>query len=100
MKVRFKTVKLRRCYVEYEAAVKRWGAAAARRYVERVEILHACHSTQDLRRMPPLRFHELKGDRAGQYSIMIVDRYRLIVSFPNTEPGTVVVEEVTQHYGD
>jgi proteic killer suppression protein len=55
---------------------------------------------EDLFRMPPLRFHPLKGDREGQFALTLIDRFRLIVSFPDQDRKTVQVEEVSAHYGD
>ncbi len=93
-------MQLQRCYENSAVATRRWGAAVARRYVERVNILNACESVDDLYQMPSLRFHALKGDRAGQYALSLAERARLIVSFPEKGRKSVRVEEVSQHYGD
>lgn len=42
----------------------------------RLELLDAATSLSDLR-LPGLRLEALKGDRKGQYSIRINDRYRI-----------------------
>ena len=51
----------------------------------------------ELARIPPLRFHPLTGDRAGQYAIRLTGRLRLVLSFPN--PTSATVEEVVDYHG-
>jgi plasmid maintenance system killer protein len=41
--------------------------------------------------------HLLPGDRKGQHAMTLQGRWRLIVT---VEGDTVIVEEVTNHYGD
>lgn len=100
MRVTFRTVQLQRFYEKFAEATRQWGTAVARRYVERINILHECESIADLHKMAALRFHELKGDRAGQHALRLTERVRLIVSFSGKERKTVRVEEVSKHYGD
>lgn len=98
MEVGFRTTRLRTCYEQHREAEREWGAAVARRYVQRVNLLHTVETVQDLSATRALRFHELKGDRRGQYALGLDRRMRLIVTFP--APGVVQVEEVSRHYGD
>ncbi len=100
MHVTFRTVRLQRCYEKFAEATRQWGAAVARRYVERIDILYACQSIDDLGKMAPLRFHPLKGKRAGQYALWLTDRARLIITFTGRGQKSVCAEEVSQHYGD
>lgn len=100
MQVVFRTKQLKRCYEKHAAAARRWGGRVARRYVERINILSACESTDDLYKVPSFKFHPLKGDRKGQYALVLVGRVRLIVSFAGELPTVVYVEEVSKHYGD
>jgi proteic killer suppression protein len=55
---------------------KRWSAiqAVARRKLDQIE---ASINLSDLRVPPGNRLEALKGDRAGQHSIRINDRYRI-----------------------
>jgi len=81
-------------------AQREWDQKVARRYIERVNILKKAKSAEDLYGIPPLNFHPLKGNKKGMYSITLIDRWRMEVSF-NDEALTIVrVEEVSQHYGD
>lgn len=100
MQVNFRTKQLQRCYESHAAATRRWGATVARRYVQRINDLYAAETIEDLYRIPPLRFHPLKGDRQAQYALSLTDRIRLIVSVAGKTTPTVWVEEVSKHYGD
>lgn len=100
MRVEFRTAQLRRCYERLAVGTRQWGKAVARRYVQRIGILNACETPDDLSKIPPLKFHPLKGDRQGQFAMVLQGRWRPIVSFPADPPKTVRVEEVSKHYGD
>lgn len=93
-------MKLQRCYEKFTQAARKWGEEVARRYIDRVNILYAAESIADLHTMTVLRFHALKGNRAGQYALWLTERMRLIVSFPGTDQKSVCVEEVSKHYDD
>ena len=98
MEVRFRTTRLRTCYEQHREAEREWGAAVARRYMQRINLLHAVETVEDLSATRALLFHKLKGERRGQYALSLDRRMRLIVTFP--APGVVQVEEVSRHYGD
>jgi proteic killer suppression protein len=67
-------------------------AAVARRKLRQLEI---AGRLDDLRVPPGNRLEALKGDRAGQHSIRVNDRYR--VCFRWTQTGAVDVEIVDYH---
>jgi proteic killer suppression protein len=100
VRVTFRTARLKRCYEKSEEAQRRWGRAVGRRYVERIGILYAAESVEDLYRMPPLRFHPLTGNWRGKHALTLAGRFRLIVSIPDDDWKAVRVEEVSPHYGD
>ncbi len=58
-------------------------------------ILDAAERLEDLRVPPGNRLEKLKGDRAGQHSIRINDRYRICFSWKNA--GAEAVEIVDYH---
>jgi plasmid maintenance system killer protein len=97
MEVRSRATRLRTCYERHRGAERNWGAAVARRLIQRINILKAAETVQDFRTMRALRFHALKGGE-GQYALTLDRRPRLIVSFPG--PGIVQVEEVSRQHGD
>lgn len=100
VQVEFRTARLKRCYEQMAAGTRRWGETVARRYVQRVSVLFAADGPEDLYRIPPLHFHALTGNREGQFAMVLHDRWRLILSFPEGTPRRVRVEEATKHYGD
>ena len=57
-------------------------------------ILEAAEKLEDLRVPPGNRLEKLKGDRAGQHSIRINDRYRICFSW---NVGADAVEIVDYH---
>ena len=52
---------------------------------------------QDLAVLPGNRFEALAGDRKGQYSIRINDRWRICFEWPAGSPGPSNVEIVDYH---
>jgi proteic killer suppression protein len=57
--------------------------------------LHAAESLEDLATLPGNRLEKLRGDRAGQHSIRLNDRYR--ICFRWTDEGAEDVEIVDYH---
>jgi len=54
----------------------------------------------EVRKLPGLDCHPLKGGRSGQFGIIIHDRWRLIISLRGERAEIVRIEEVSKHYGD
>ena len=67
-------------------------APAAKRKLDHI---HAAGALSDLRAIPGNRFEALAGDRSGQYSIRINDRWR--ICFRWMQLGAVDVEIVDYH---
>ncbi len=65
------------------------------RALRKLEYIHLATSIDDLRVPPGNRLHELKGDRAGLYSISINDRWRICFRF--CEGDAYDVEIVDYH---
>ena len=63
----------------------------------KLDRLEAAHSLKDLAALPGNRFETLKGDRRGQYSIRINDRWRICFEWPDKAPGPERVEIVDYH---
>ncbi|MBI4590533.1 MAG: type II toxin-antitoxin system RelE/ParE family toxin [Candidatus Rokubacteria bacterium] len=100
MQVEFRTRKLRDCYQDSKKAAQEWGEKVARHYIERVNILKAAKSADDLYKIVVLRFHPLKGDKKGRFALTLTDRWRLILTFLDEAKKIVRIEEVSKHYGD
>jgi toxin HigB-1 len=62
----------------------------------KLDQLDAATSLLDLS-LPGNRLEALKGDRQGQYSIRINDRWRICFEWPKGNPGPVNVEIVDYH---
>ena len=97
MQVDFRIRKLKRRYQESDEAIRAWGPKVGRKYIGRIDIIKQVKSIEELASLPALHFHELKGERAGQYAINLTEFDRLIVK---VEEQVVIIEEVSGHYGD
>lgn len=98
MHVRFRTNQLQQAYETHAEAVRRWGEKIARRYVQRVEILQAAKTADDLFKIPPLKFHPLTAGKKGQYALVLQGKMRLIVTFADQAMTIVWIEGVSNHY--
>ena len=63
----------------------------------KLDRLEAAVSLKDLAALPGNRFEALLGDRKGQYSIRINDRWRICFEWPAGSTGPVSVEIVDYH---
>ncbi|MGH7155822.1 MAG: type II toxin-antitoxin system RelE/ParE family toxin [Acetobacteraceae bacterium] len=63
----------------------------------RLAILNAAPSLDTLRALPSNRLEALRGDRAGQYSIRINQRWRICFEWPDGQVGPSNVEVVDYH---
>jgi proteic killer suppression protein len=63
----------------------------------KLDRLDAAQTLKDLAALPGNRFEALKGDRRGQYSIRINDRWRICFEWPDKSPGPTNVEIVDYH---
>jgi len=57
--------------------VRRWSADLQHATLRKLLVLDAAEALNDLRVPPGNRLEKLSGDRAGQYSIRINDRWRI-----------------------
>ena len=63
----------------------------------KLDRLEAATAVKDLAALPGNRFEALAGDRRGQYSIRINDRWRICFEWPDGAPGPWNVEIVDYH---
>lgn len=99
MEIEFASTGLEKCYESSSDASRALGQQVARKCIQRIGILYAVKSLEELYRIRSLRFHKLTGERAGQYAITLDRRWRLIVTYIEAE-SKIRIEEVTSHYGD
>lgn len=100
LEIRFRTRHLEQCFLELKVATRAFGADVARRYIQRIQIIKAARSADELRSFPGLRFHPLAGDRRGQFAMNLTGFYRLIITLQGAQLEIVQIEEVSKHYGD
>lgn len=75
--------------------VRRFGSDLQRRANRKLLIINAAEALNDLRVPPGNRLEQLRGDRAGQYSIRINDQWR--ICFTWTALGAADVEITDYH---
>ena len=100
MIVKFRTRKLEKSYLQSKQAIKEFGEQVGRKYILRINTIKVTHNLDDLKKLPGLRCHPLKGDRAGQYAVNLTGFYRLIFTMEGDELNIVMIEEVSKHYDD
>jgi len=76
---------------------RRLGADLQRVAQRKLRQLHSAEALRDLAAPPANRLERLRGDRAGQHSIRINDRWRICFMWTDTGPRNV--EIVDYHRG-
>jgi toxin HigB-1 len=71
--------------------------AFERQAYKRLEILEASPNKETLMMLPSNRFEALGGDRQGQYSIRINDKWRICFEWPDEEDHPFNIEIVDYH---
>ena len=100
MEIRFRTRKLKKQYANHQEAEKAYGKDVARKFILRVNIIKKARDIEELKRLPGLRCHELKGNRKGQWAVNLTGFYRLIFTLEGDCMEIARIEEVSKHYGD
>jgi len=77
-----------------------WGAEVGRKNIQRIDILQEATDMAEVRKLPGLDCHPLKGRRKGQFGITLHGRWRLIFSLQGDKARIIRVEEVSKHHGD
>ena len=100
MIIRFRTKKLEKQYVQHKEAIRTYGTIVARKYIQRIDIIKNVRNIEELKKLPALRCHELKGARAGQWTVNLTGFYRLIFTLEGDYLEIARIEEVSKHYDD
>jgi len=100
MKVEFRTKKLEKQYRDSKQAIRDFGEAVARRYVQRINAIKYAKNIEEIRGLPGFDCHPLKGDKKGEWSITLINRMRLIFTLKGKKLEIVRIKEVSKHYGD
>jgi len=100
VEVIFGTKKLEKCYLDHLQGQRAWGPEVGRKYIQRIDILQETSDMAEVRKLPGLACHPLKGGRKGQFGITLHGRWRVIFSLQGDKARIIRVEEVSKHYGD
>jgi plasmid maintenance system killer protein len=84
MDIDFRTTKLRKACSSDKAMRAEWGDQMAKKLKRRLADLEAAVCLEDMRALPG-RFHQLKGDRSGEFAAALSGQYRLIFR-PDHDP--------------
>lgn len=100
MDFRFSKAKLEKLYTK-GAGAQPYPGGVVDSFLRRVRTIDAAKDERDLRVPASVHFEKLKGKYAGSYSMQLKGRWRLILRIAVEEDRKVVViDEITQHYGD
>jgi len=100
MEVRFSTQKLKKQYEQKREAIRTYGEEIGRRYIQRINLIKTTRNMDELKKLPGLRCHELKGNLIGQWAVKLTGFYRLIFTLEGERLEIVRIEGVSKHYGD
>jgi proteic killer suppression protein len=96
----FRSRKLEKEYRQHDKAVKAYGPAVARKYIQRINIIKQARDIDELMNLPALDCHPLKGNCYGQSAVKLTGFYRLIFTLMGDALEIAHIEEVSKHYGD
>jgi proteic killer suppression protein len=91
-----------RTLAELEAATttrRDLSPAIIKSFRKTTQFLRAAKDLRDVREMRGLRFEELKGDRAGEYSVRLNDQFRLVFRLDGTTtPPTICIDSIEDYH--
>ncbi len=88
MKIEFTDKNLERCSWDEDFAMRFMGKKRANLYKLRIQALRLAANFNDLRNLAG-NFHELVGNRKGEWACNLDQPYRLIIK--GSEPDTIIV---------
>ena len=98
MYIEFATTRLTAASLHLSEATRLFGVPIGRKYIQRLAIIRAVERFTDIYGHRSLRLHPLKGDRAGQYAMVLSGNYRLIIE--RISEDTVRILGVEDYHGD
>ena len=93
MNVTYKTKHLQKCAEDEKYSKKRLGEALSKSYTRRLNDLFVAETLEDVRHLPG-NYHELTGNRKGQWACSLDKNYRLVFE-PHENP--IPTNESGQH---
>ncbi len=98
MQIGFSSNRLSIASVSLSEAIRLFGIPIGRKYIQRIGVLRATDKFSQLYGFRALRLHQLKGNRIGQYSIILTGNYRLIIK--KVDEDKVLILDVEDYHGD
>jgi proteic killer suppression protein len=96
--IEFSTGRLSGAAQSLSEATRIFGAPIGRKYLQRLAVLRSVDKFNDLYGHRSLRFHPLKGNRAGQFAMTLTGNYRLVVERIGEDAIRIV--SVEDYHGD
>ena len=96
MEIRFRTRRLRRCAESSNDAIRAWGPDVGPRYMQRIRLIAAMQTSQEMFEARAFDFHPLTGNRRGQYALRLTGQMLVVVI---EDERTIRVEEVIDYHG-
>ena len=78
MYIDFKNKKLKEICSNFKSATIKFGEKNARKLMQRLNELNASENLAIFIKLPQTGFHELRGNRKGQYAVNLIQPFRLI----------------------
>ena len=85
MQITFKTKKLKKTFNERQKLVTEYGDKTAKKIMLRIGVLKAAANLNQVPKVKPDRWHELKNNRKGTFAVDLMQPYRMIFK-PDMEP--------------
>ncbi len=85
MEILFQDRKLGKIWNNQSQLIRNYGQQQAKLLRRRLDDLIVADTLEDIRFLPQVRCHELKGNRQGQFAVDVVHPYRLIFE-PANDP--------------
>jgi proteic killer suppression protein len=98
VELEFASNRLTKAGISLSEAVRLFGVAIGRKYIQRLSVLRATDKFSQLYGYQALRMHPLKGNRTGQYSITLTGNYRLIIE--KVQEDKICIIDVEDYHGD
>lgn len=84
MDLTYKTKELQKYAEDQKYSIKKLGAVISDNYTKRITALLSAETLEDVRNLPG-NYHELTGDRKGQWACSLSGNYRLVFE-PHQKP--------------
>ena len=98
MDIQFAAGRLEAASRSISEAMRLFGTAVGRKYIQRLAIIRAADRVAELYGHRSLRFHPLRGDRTGQLAMSLTGNYRLMME-PMGEDAVRILG-VEDYHGD